>query len=48
MNMLGNDDLQRCSENNDFQNKHQNLFDANEKNKRDKNRERANSILLIF
>ena len=47
MNMLDNDDFQR-SEKINFQNKHQILFDANEQTKRDENRERANSNLLMF
>ena len=47
MNMSDNDDFQR-SEKINFQNKHQSLFDANEQTKRDENRERANSILLMF
>ena len=47
MNMSDNDDFQSSKKIN-FQNKHQSLFDANEQTKRDENRERANSNLLMF
>ena len=47
MNISDNDDFQR-SEKINFQNKHPSLFDANEQTKRDENRERANSNLLMF
>ena len=47
MNMSDNEDFQ-SSEKINFQNKHQSLFDANEQTKRDENRGRANSSLLMI